>query len=246
MLNSILDKFASLGVVTLTKWSVLFVTFVILLALLRIENKKTRYQSYVSASYITHSISNLAIKRSWYIVAFFIIYILTVVSYDIKIRRSEIAEEHRKQTITQNVTPTSVIHKSPIAPDKILSPDSKETAVVGLFEHITTFSETNAANESLIDELKKNYEQILVTYYILEKCNKSSLDNFQTIQDIILLDLKKHHGSPDTLTKIIDASKGLYDEMYSRTDCQEPMISNTKQQLDANLQRLQTRLNSAY
>ncbi len=251
MIELTVAKFASLGDITLLKWAVLFCAFVLMLVLLYGENRKARLHREILAQSIPSWLASLAIKRGWYIVVFFAIYILTIVSYDIKIHKLHLQmptmERNPSQDRTMSATTNPSSQASPATQALQEIPHQKDpenpatqSAVVGLFENITTFSEENAQSQSHMDRLKQKYEQLLVTYYILEKCTYASVEQFQSIQDLILNDLRTSGGEVEILTKIVDASKGLYDEMYSRTDCKDPRMLQTKQQFDANLQRIKT------
>lgn len=238
MLNEIIQKFISLGPLILIKWSILLFAFIVMLILIHTENQRTR--NVVSQLSNGNALFSMARKRGWYAILLFAIYILTVVTYDLVIFRQQsqrlvLSAGSSAPVVSANTQESSKSHSNISTTDL---PASPIPPTLSLFESVTTFSEKNADVESFMDILKKRYEQLLVTYFILEKCKLEKIDSFHLIQEIILRDIEKVRAAEDNLTKIIDAARGTYDEMYSTMACDGAEISTMKSSFEANMQQI--------
>ncbi len=216
----------------LIKWVLLFCFLIVLFILFYSENFKFPKNIHqVSQSHL-QSVLAIARRRGWYALILFMLYLITVIAYDITmVRKNKVTEDSQKPIVVES----SQEQKSDV---KILPEQSlkKSNDVDSLFNNVTVFSEKNGQSESAMDLLKQRYEPMLVTYFILENCKMTENDTFLVLQDKILEDIVKVSGNADNLANFIEASRGSYDEMYKNYDCTKPELIKMKANFDANIQ----------
>lgn len=92
------------------------------------------------------------------------------------------------------------------------------------------FGTDDADSNSAIDRLKNRYENTLVTYLFLTKCEKTTMEDY----NLIMAELQKEMlglNAPQRLQNdILTAAKGSYDEMYSKNSCEKEAVETTVKQ----------------
>lgn len=227
-------EFAHAEPLILIKWCLLSCFLFVLSVLFHSENfKLPKPGSRGVDPHLPYALS-LARRRGWYALILFTLYILTVVAYDVTLVRKNrfISANLSASTPTPTITtpsPTPEVNGSAVSKEK-------ESDVVSLYNDVTVFSEKNGATESIMDKMKQQYEPLLITYFILERCKMTDTNTFIALQDKILDELGRISGSAENLSKFIEASRGSYEEMYSTYDCSKADLAAMKSRLDANLQ----------
>lgn len=78
--------------------------------------------------------------------------------------------------------------------------------------------------QAKIDTLKKRYEDILVTYFVLRKCNKNNPLDYHIIISALSQEMASD-GAPGRLQyDITTSAQGSYKEMYSANKCDAATI----------------------
>jgi hypothetical protein len=106
------------------------------------------------------------------------------------------------------------------------------------FQNITVFSEKNAATQAYLDLIKQRYEELMVTYYYLLRCQAADVNDSVILRSAMNEDLRKAGASAQTGNNIIQAAQGTYAELYARSACRDSDISNIKQSFEKSMAQL--------
>jgi len=97
----------------------------------------------------------------------------------------------------------------------------------------------NAADpDASINKIKASYEELLVTYLFLKKCDKTSASDYQLINSAMQKDLATVNAPSRLKYDILTAAKGSYDELYAKSDCQKPTVETSFQRYTAYIRKL--------
>jgi hypothetical protein len=94
-----------------------------------------------------------------------------------------------------------------------------------------------------LDDIKKRYEDILVTHLFLNRCGKAGADDYATIingmrQESVAV------GAPDVArlqVNILTAATGSYNEIYRSSRCDDPSMANLQSQYQSYITSLKER-----
>lgn len=91
-------------------------------------------------------------------------------------------------------------------------------------------------------DIKSRYEELLSTYFLMEKCGKTNPGDY----GIIINSLQKEISSVQAPARLqydtLLAAKGSYEELYSRNDCSKPSLKSTEDQYNDYIHSLSTTL----
>lgn len=117
--------------------------------------------------------------------------------------------------------------------DQLLAPPTDPSAVLDLFE-------TGVLNPSelSLDAIKARHENALVGGYILRNCNRTNDTDIEVLLRAIRTDILNFQSDPahsqidsqQLYAAIVSASKGSYEMIYSRSDCNTPQIDMLEEQ----------------
>ena len=93
-------------------------------------------------------------------------------------------------------------------------------------------------NESVMDGIKKRYENILVTYMFLKQCNKAGANDYPIITSALAQEMASVNAPGRMQADIVTAAQGSYKEMYSRSRCDDPGITTLVTQYTAYVKAL--------
>lgn len=96
-------------------------------------------------------------------------------------------------------------------------PQAKEPAstVAALF---TPEDQAGSADEQM-DEIKRRFENVLVLYYFLRKCERVGQDDFFIITTALSQEMASVNAPGRLQYDILTAARGSYREMYAKSDC---------------------------
>lgn len=124
---------------------------------------------------------------------------------------------------TENYYPPTVVDNEPL----------EQSAIQDIFETKTNIYD----HSSTIDNIKKRYEELFVTYFFLHKCNKTSESDYQSLSSALQNEMNMAHAPTNLQEDIITAANGSYEGLYSRTDCSdsilEPIFTQYRAYLDS-------------
>jgi len=86
--------------------------------------------------------------------------------------------------------------------------------------------EKNATDpQSNMDDIKKRYEDVLVIYMFLKKCNRVNTADYNIIISALGQEIAAVNAPGHLQTDILSAAKGSYQEMYSQSSCREKGVN---------------------
>jgi hypothetical protein len=74
-------------------------------------------------------------------------------------------------------------------------------------------------NQSVIDDIKKRYEDILVNYMFLEKCGKATPADYRVIMSALGQEMASANAPGRLQYDILTSARGSYKEMYTKSAC---------------------------
>lgn len=89
-----------------------------------------------------------------------------------------------------------------------------------------------------IDDIKSRYEELIVTYMIMQKCNRAEASDYQLIMAALQKEIIAAQAPERLQYDILTAAKGSYEELYSGNDCQKPDIDAAAAQYKAYINNL--------
>ncbi len=162
------------------------------------------------------------------------------------------APASRQLTQEQKPEKPAAVNREPVKPE--IAQDEAKSSDNGLsashpvpetnplpFSDITEFNEKDSKQQAYLDWLKQRYENWLVTYYYLHKCNMAGKDDFEFIRKSLSKELA---GLNTDITSVEDnillAANGSYNELYAAASCDDERMVVTKTSYDTYMQQVQT------
>jgi hypothetical protein len=117
----------------------------------------------------------------------------------------------------------------------LLSPNGEPDSRKPINPMESLYNPESSANNSqaIMDGLKKRYEEILVTYFFLKKCNKISPNDFHIIISALSQEMASINAPGRLQHDIVTAAQGSYKEMYSQTACNSQTVDGLYTQYSA-------------
>lgn len=84
--------------------------------------------------------------------------------------------------------------------------------------------------DSKIDEIKKRFEEMLVTHYFLQKCKKSGPENYYIILAALAQEMASVNAPGRLQFDILTAAKGSYQEIYAKSSCNDSTMPALERQ----------------
>lgn len=86
-------------------------------------------------------------------------------------------------------------------------------------EEVYNPEETTTGSQSAMDGLKKRYEEILVSYFFLKRCDKIPASDYHIIISALSQEMASINAPGRLQYDILTAAQGSYKEMYTRNAC---------------------------
>lgn len=155
-----------------------------------------------------------------------------------------VAENPIKQPPQQTEEPAKsvAVPDTATGSDENLSSNHPVPATNSLpFSDITEFNEKDSKQQAYLDWLKQRYENWLVTYYYLHKCNMAGKDDFEFIRKSLSKELAGLNTEVASVEdNILLAANGSYNELYAAASCDDERMVVTKTSYDTYMQQVQT------
>jgi len=224
-----------------TLWFFLTAAFVIILALHILENNhirdnlKKKYESDTSRQIIRFHWS-----RSIQLISIMGFSFILIALYDYRARELSNRIETLENKENYNAGDIAIrdqenfeIQKNyypPLIPDNQSNINTADSAGRNNIADIFDIRKTPDNKVTTIDDIKTRYEDLLVTYFLMQKCGKASENDYNLIiasmqKEIVALQAPIRLQY-DTLT----AAKGSYEELYSNNDCAKSNLVDTETQ----------------
>jgi len=86
---------------------------------------------------------------------------------------------------------------------------------------------------SRIDAIKKDYEEILVTYFVLKQCNEAQDVQYHVINSALSQEIASLDAPGRLQYDILTSAQGSYNELYAGNPCDPATIEPLKAQFDS-------------
>lgn len=77
----------------------------------------------------------------------------------------------------------------------------------------------DAGAKAKIDDLKKRYEEIFVTYFVLKNCNHATTTDFHILTSALAQEMASMNAPGRLQYDILTSAQGSYRELYSANKC---------------------------
>ena len=95
--------------------------------------------------------------------------------------------------------------------------------------------------QAKIDELKKRYEEVLVSYFVLRNCGLTSPTDYHVINSALSQEMASVNAPGRLQFDILTAAKGSYNELYAGNTCDahiaDTLLTQYKSYIDAMITR---------
>lgn len=145
------------------------------------------------------------------------------------IKNTDIADENISPAPPVNVAPLPAQNTNDIPPTPPV-----DNSIRSVFES----GQNPTDSKSAIDNIKTRYEEILVTYFFLQKCGKTTDSDYRSIFFALQKEAANLQAPERLQYDILTAAKGSYDEVYAKNECTEANISPIYQQYNSYIQSL--------
>lgn len=102
----------------------------------------------------------------------------------------------------------------------ILPPPPPQNELEQVLEPLDSTSDYQAR----IDDLKKRYEEILVSYFVLKQCDKTTQTDFHIITSALSQEMASLDAPGRLQYDILTSARGSYTELYSGNQCEAELI----------------------
>ena len=83
---------------------------------------------------------------------------------------------------------------------------------------------------SHLDAMKKRYENIIVLYMFMKRCQSATQADYITIRNAMNQEASQMQAPATIVTDITNAAQGAYEEIYSRSDCNAEGMAELRNQ----------------
>ncbi len=130
--------------------------------------------------------------------------------------------EQQSRLLTENNACKATLKSTlaPSCPDWVDNNEAK-SELEKIYEPETDSKDFQAKS----DVLKKRYEELLVSYYVLKKCGISSASDYHIILSSLSHEMASLNAPGRMQYDIINAAKGAYNELYAKNECDEKITT---------------------
>ncbi len=230
-------------------WFFLTVAFVIILALHILENNKIKDS-------LQKKYEMLAVKqiirfhwsRSIQLISIMGFSFILIALYDYRVR--ELANridglEGKSSPITRDIASKDEenleIQKNyypPLIADNQSNINTADSAGKNNIEDIFDIRKTPDNKVTNIDDIKTRYEDLLVTYLLMQKCGKATVADYNIIMAAMQKEIAALQAPVRLQYDTLTAAKGSYEELYSNNDCEKSTLVDTETQYRAYINAL--------
>lgn len=225
-------------------WSLLIITFCAFLAFYIWSSRKSEKK--LSKKYDAGFMQEISYLQRAGALKFFIItgiLLAIIASYDSRVRKLNQQLEELEDVINTNQkieeeqkpaqnNPSEITGEiKEYYPPIMENNDSPEPAPVELKQQNTIqdiFGDDHSQKSA--SDIKGRYEELLATYFLMEKCGKTSPSDYGIIINSLQKEIASVQAPPRLQEETLIAAKGSYDELYSQNDCAKPSLKATEDQ----------------
>ncbi len=228
----------------LIMWSLLAAAFIIVLILNILENRKLKSDLQKKYSLdIADNVSRFHWSRSIQLLTIIGFSFVLIALYDWQVREIKDRLESTNSpeempvassdNINNDVNNDDIDTQKNYYPPLIVNTTPADTATKNSIQDIFDIEKDATGSISTINDVKTRYEDLLVTYFILQKCGKTKESDY----NLIIASLQKEIAALQAPIRFqydtITAAKGSYDELYSNNDCEKSDLEATENQYNS-------------
>lgn len=223
-------------------WSLLATAFIIVLILNIFENRKLKsdLQKKFSTD-LADNVSRFHWSRSIQLLTIIGFSFVLIALYDWQVREikdrlesntnEEVPIASEDNATLDDDTDTQKNYYPPLI---VNNPENtSDTLAKNSIQDIFDIEKDATGSISTINDVKTRYEDLLVTYFILQKCGKTKESDY----NLIIASLQKEIAALQAPIRFqydtITAAKGSYDELYSNNDCEKSDLETTATQYNS-------------
>ncbi len=230
----------------------LFVTFCITLFFHFTEKK--RLKSYIKNKYhpdLTKEISFFFTYQTIYLLFIIIISIMVITFYSWRLTdtNNKLLQLQNNALITKTIETEQLENKNTTALAPAPENTTNTTVAISKNSAQSTIEEVFNSDQkpdinSAIDNIKRRYEELLVNYFFLQKCGKTTEKDYQIIFQSLQKEAIPLHAPERLQYDVLTAAKGSYDELYSKNECIAPNVESSYKQFNDYIILLENRINN--
>jgi len=166
--------------------------------------------------------------------------VLIIIIYDFRLNTAQNEQTEMSKiisTLEQKNSVLSAKKEEPVQPViAAIIPSPKPPVSIVENEPLDTVDsvynpeETTPDKQSKLDSIKKRYEDILVTYFFLRKCDKINPSDYHVIISALSQEMASVNAPGRMQNDILTAAQGSYKEVYSTSNCNAENIDATYSQ----------------
>lgn len=235
--------------------SLLVAAFIMILVLHIIENKRlTAILQKKYTAELAKQIKRFAWSRTIQLLSVMSFSFLLIILYDWKINNTQ-----ELLTALQNIKAADIVPDSNqqilqnpentenYFPKVIANDNADKKSISGIPDKNTIqdifTSEGNINDYNLeMDNIKIRYEEIFITYFFLQKCEKATNSDYQLILAALQNEIAASPSPERLQNDILIAAKGSYEELYSHNDCLQADVEAMAGQYNIYLNSLSEKL----
>ncbi len=234
MLDSIHTALATMPPGIFIKWLVIFMPLLSLAIWHFYQDRGYEHFSAQPSPRIFRELQNVARHRSFQVIGVWMILLLVIVGGDI----------WNQKAIT--TIPDEPLMAVPVVP----APESPETkTILQTTPELVAVSPDPAASgaspavsdlskEEKLDRLKQRYEDMLVSYYFLQRCQHAFPQELEVINKALYSELRILGGDETLHQGIFSAARGSYESVYSDTPCEAKYVDKTLKEYNKMINQL--------
>ncbi len=134
-----------------------------------------------------------------------------------------------------NITASEGADDSTLPPEAVTTENNTPT-----IEQVYNPERESGDDQSSMDDIKKRYEDILVIYMFLKKCNRIESTDYNVITSALAQEMASVNAPGRMQFDIVNSAKGSYQEIYSQSACDGAGINKLTRQYHQYIDVLKT------
>lgn len=227
MPEQIQSALATLPLGVIVKWLLLFFPLVSLGIWHYFQDKGFEYLARNPSPRTFEALHRLARMRSYQVIGVWLIAFAFIAIADVSHRME-------MQTVDQPAPAVNQTQPAPVTaqPTVAAQPAATQTPPVAP-------SDQPADNpEEKLDTLKQRYEDLLISFFLLDRCGQTAPQDIELINNYMTKELAAAGAAPSLREGIFSAAQGSYESVYSDTPCQPKFIDPTLKQYNEMMTKL--------